>query len=137
MLVQLLVAAFLLGHAALHIAFIAPAPPATADGPAWPFTTADSWLFTRIGVPSETARLVAIALVAATIAGFALAAIVALGFLPEAIWVPAILVGAVASLGLLVTCFHPWLALGVVIDVALIWACLIAGWAPGGSKSAV
>ena len=37
--VGLLVAGFLLAHAAIHVAFIAPPPPATADGPAWPFAT--------------------------------------------------------------------------------------------------
>ena len=37
--VGLLVAGFLLAHAAIHVGFIAPPPPATADGPAWPFST--------------------------------------------------------------------------------------------------
>ena len=46
----LLVAGFLLAHAAIHVAFIAPPPPATADGPAWPFTTDRAWLVTRLGL---------------------------------------------------------------------------------------
>ena len=39
----LLVAGFLLAHAAIHVAFIAPSPPATADGPAWPFAIDRAW----------------------------------------------------------------------------------------------
>ena len=50
-------------------AFVAPAPAATADGPAWPFSTSESWLFTRLGVGPETTRLVALALIATTIGG--------------------------------------------------------------------
>jgi hypothetical protein len=76
-------------------------------------------------------RRLALALVALTIAGFALAALAALGFLPTAVWPVAIAVGSVASLAVLAACFHPWLLLGVVIDVALLWACLVVGWQPG------
>ena len=75
--------------------------------------------------------MLALALVAATIAGYALAALTALGVLPTAIWPAAIAIGSVASLGLLAACFHPWLLLGVVIDLALLWSCLVVGWQPG------
>ena len=47
--VGLLVAGFLLAHAAIHVAFIAPPPPATADGPAWPFRS-------RPGLAGDAAR---------------------------------------------------------------------------------
>jgi hypothetical protein len=130
MIVRLALAGFLLAHAAIHIAFIAPAPPATADGPAWPFTTNDSWLFSRLGVGPDEGRLVALGLVVVTIAAFALAALVAVGIAPISLWAPAIAIGAAASLGQLVAFFHPWLALGLAIDVGLVWAALVAGWAP-------
>jgi hypothetical protein len=130
MIVRLALAGFLLAHAAIHIAFIAPAPPATADGPAWPFTTNDSWLFSRLGVGPDGARLVALGLVVVTIAAFVLAALVAVGVAPISLWAPAIAMGAAASLGLLVAFFHPWLALGLAIDVGLLWATLVAGWTP-------
>jgi hypothetical protein len=127
----LLVAIFLLGHAVIHVGFIAPPPPATADGPAWPFATRRSWLVTRLGVDPALVRRLAFALVAVTIAGYALAALTALGILPIAIWPAAITIGSVASLGLLAACFHPWLLLGVVIDAALLWSSLVVGWKPG------
>lgn len=133
MLVGLALIGFLLAHALIHIAFVVPAPPATAGGPAWPFSTSESWLFARLGVGSDTTRLVALALVATTIVGFALAALSVIGFVPAGMWLPAIVVGSVSSMGLLVACFRPWLALGVVIDLVLIWAGLVAGWSPAGS----
>jgi hypothetical protein len=130
MVIRLLVAGFLLAHAAIHVAFIAPAPPVTAGGPAWPFSTADSWLFGRLGVSEATSRLVADALVALTLAAFALAALAAIGIVPAALWSPAVVIGAAASIVLLAAFFHPWLALGVAIDLGLIWAVCSAGWTP-------
>ena len=130
MLIRLALAAFLLAHAAIHVAFLAPAPPATADGPTWPFATTSSWLLSRLGITPEVAHLVATALVAVTIGGFALAALSALGILPASMWVPAIAVGAASSFGLLLAFFHPWLVLGIGIDLVLVWATLVAGWAP-------
>jgi hypothetical protein len=126
----LFIAGFLLAHALIHVAFLAPDPPATADGPSWPFATDRSWLVGQLGVDQAVAQVVVAALVAVTIAGFAMAALVLLGVLPTAIWPAAIAIGSIASLGLLVACFHPWLVVGVVIDVALLWATLVAGWIP-------
>ena len=134
---RLAVAGFLLAHALIHLAFVAPAPPATADGPAGPFPTSDSWLFSRLGVGPNEARLVAMALVAVTIGAFAVAALVALGLSPVGLWAPAVAAGSVASLALLVAFFHPWLVLGIGIDVALFWAALVAGWNPVATTSGV
>ena len=130
MLVRFALAGFLLAHAMIHVAFVAPAPPATADGPAWPFTTSDSWLFSRLGVGPDEARLVAVALVAATIGAVAVASLAALGLAPVALWAPAVTAGATASLAILIAFFHPWLVVGAGIDVALLWAALVSGWIP-------
>jgi len=127
---RLLVVALLLGHALVHAAYLAPRPPATAGGPAWPFEFEHSWLLGPLGVTADASRVLGLALVALTIAGFALAAVAALGLAPTALWVPAITVGAAASIGLLVVFFHPWLALGVAMDLALLWVTLVAGWTP-------
>jgi hypothetical protein len=127
MLTGLLVAGFLLAHGLIHVAFISPAPPATADGPAWPFATDDSWLVSALGVRPEVARILAMVLVAVTLAGFALAAVAAFGVAPG-LWVPAIAIGSIASLSLLIAFFDPWLVIGIGIDVVLLWATLIGGW---------
>jgi hypothetical protein len=132
MLLRLLFAAFLLAHGAIHASFLAPRPPATAGGPTWPFEVARSWVLTPLGIQPETTRLLARALVAATIAAFALAALAAVGFISAELWGPASAAGAVTSVALLVLFFQPWLVLGVVIDFGLLWAVLIAGWSPEG-----
>ena len=133
MVTNVLVASFLVAHAAIHLAFIAPSPPVTADGPAWPFTTNDSWLLERLGLDPAAKRVLAGTLVAAALIALAIAALAALGVVPVGLWVPALTVGAGASLMLLIVFFHPWLGLGIAIDVGLLWAGLLAGWVPGSS----
>ena len=135
--IPFLIAGFLVAHAAIHIGFISPPPPATAGGPPWPFSTDRSWMVTKFGIASGRARVLASALVAATIGGFASAALTALGVAPAVVWLPAIAVGAVASLVVLVAFFHPWLSLGVAIDLGLLWAVLVAGWTPISPGSGV
>ena len=132
MVARLAVAAFLLAHAAIHFAFISPRPPATAGGPAWPFEVGHSWVLGPLGVDAETSRVLAIALIAVLIGGFALAGLAAIGVAPAGLWPAAVTIGSVASIALLVVFFHPWLVLGVVIDVVLIWAVNIASWTPEG-----
>lgn len=132
MIGPLAVAAILLAHALIHLGYVAPAPPATASGPAWPFELGRSSLLSAVGWTASPAalRLPGMALVAATIAGFALAALGALGVLPTWAWTAGVAVGAVASLVLLLAFFHPWLVLGIGIDVVLLWAVLVARWTP-------
>jgi hypothetical protein len=132
MLARLLVAAFLLAHGVIHAAFLAPRPPATAGGPPWPFELGRSWLLTPLGLGRETGRILGVALVAVTIAAFAAAAGAVAGFVPLTLWAPASIAGAIASIVLLLVFFHPWLALGAVIDLGLIWVVVVAGWAPEG-----
>ena len=132
MLLRLLLAGFLLGHAAIHASFLAPRPVATAGGPAWPFELGRSWILTPLGLQPDLTRVFGMALVALTVGGFALAAIAALGLVPVGIWPPAAAVGAIASVALLLLFFHPWLVLGVAIDMGLLWAVLVARWMPQG-----
>jgi len=129
---RLLLVAFLLCHAAIHASFLAPRPPATAGGPSWPFELGRSWILTPLGLQPDLTRVLGMALVAATIGGFALAAIAALGLLPSGLWPPAAAVGAIASVALLLLFFHPWLVLGIAIDLGLLWAVLVADWMPQG-----
>lgn len=135
MVTRLLIAAFLLAHAAIHAAFISPRPPATAGGPAWPFELSRSWILGPLGLDSELGRILGLALIAVTFGGFALAALAALGLVPAGIWPAAVTIGAVASIAVLALFFHPWLVLGVAIDLALLWAVLVANWAPEGVAS--
>jgi hypothetical protein len=132
MVARLLIAAFLVGHAAVHSAFVSPRPPLTTDGPAWPFELGRSWILGPIGIDPELGRYLGIALVVVVFCGFALAALAALGIAPGAVWPATVVIGSLASIALLVLFFHPWLVLGVGIDVVLLWAVLVASWAPEG-----
>jgi hypothetical protein len=131
MVAKLILAAFLLAHGAIHASYLSPRPPVTAGGPQWPFELRRSWVLSPLGVDPEVTRLIGVALVAASVAGFALAALTTLGAAP-ALWSPAVVLGVVASVALLVLYFHPWLAIGLAIDGILLWAAL-AGWSPASA----
>ena len=130
MLIRLVVAGLLIAHAAIHVAYLSPRPPVTAGGPAWPFDLGQSWLLPRLGVEPHRARGLAIALISVLVIGFAIAAGVAFGVLPTALWGPALAIGSTASLLLLLTFFHPWLIVGVAIDIALLAVALLGPWTP-------
>jgi hypothetical protein len=76
------------------------------------------------------ARTVGVGLVTALIAGYALAALASAGFLPSSLFGPGVVIGSIASLVLLVLFFHPWLVLGVAVDIVLLWTILVLRWAP-------
>jgi hypothetical protein len=130
MLARLLVATFLVAHAAIHAGFVSPRPPATAGGPAWPFSLDRSWLLTPAGLDLALARRIGTTLLAITLGAFVLAAIATLGLLPAGAWVASITLGSIASMGLMALFFHRWLSLGIVIDVVLLWAALVNSWSP-------
>ena len=130
MLSRLILAAFLLGHAAIHAGYLSPRPTATVGGPPWPFDLSHSWMLSPLGVGSEPLRVLGFALFALTLASFALAAIAAVGFLPPAVWSWSTVIGAAASLAMLLVFFHPWLAVGVAIDLLALWTVLVMGWTP-------
>jgi hypothetical protein len=127
---KILIALFLFAHAGIHASFTSPRPAQTVGGPAWPFDLTHSWLLTPLGLSPDITRVLGLALLSVTVGGFALAALAALGPAPASMWMPAVVVGAVASIGLLGMFFHPWLVLGIVIDVVLVWAVSIARWQP-------
>lgn len=131
---QLVLGAFLLGHAIVHIGFVSPAPPRTADGPEWPFEMTRSWLVTVVGLSPDIVRALGTLLVAMTVVLLASAGPASLGWLvPAGAWPLLVTGGAVASLLTLAVFFHPWLLAGLAIDAALLWAVLVVGWSPTGS----
>ena len=127
-----LAALFLLAHALIHASYLSPRPPATAGGPAWPFELTRSWILSPLGLDGDPGRILGIALIAIIIVAFGLAALATFGVAAQATFAPAIVAGSIASIALLVLFFHPWLVLGIAIDVALLWAVLVARWTPQG-----
>lgn len=128
----LIVAGLLLGHALVHASYLAPEPAAKSGAPTWPFHLDRSWLLGPIGVEREISRVLGVGLVVVAIAAFALGVIAALGVGPAWLWSIGVSLGAIASLAVLVLYFHPWLVLGIAIDIVLLWAVSVSGWAPEG-----
>jgi hypothetical protein len=130
---KLLVAAFLVAHALIHASYLAPTPPRTAGGPEWPFEMTRSWLVSALQLDPGLVRIAGTALVAVTVALLLVAGLAAAGWIVPAAWWPALaLSGAAASLATLILFFHPWILLGIAIDLALLWAVLALGWRPEG-----
>ena len=129
---KLLLAGFLVAHALIHVSDLTPAPPRTAGGPEWPFELTRSWLVTGLQLDPRLVRALGMALVAGTATLLLAAALASGGWLIPAGWWPGlVLSGAGLSMVTLGLFFHPWLILGIVIDVALLWAILV-GWQPLG-----
>jgi hypothetical protein len=127
---KLLLTAFFVAHAAIHFGFVSPAPAPAAGAPPWPFDLTRSWLLTPLGMDGSLTRTLGVGLLLVLVLGYAAATLVMMGILPERLFAATIIVGAIASLLLLALFFHPWLVLGVVIDVALLYLVLRTSWAP-------
>lgn len=125
---RLLVAIALAAHGLVHLGFLSPRPAPAPGAPPWPFDLGGSRLLRSMGVDETAARLVGRALVGAVILAYGAAGLAALGALPATLFGPAVILGSVASLALLVTFFHPWLVVGIALDAALLWAILAARW---------
>jgi hypothetical protein len=121
----------LVAHATIHLGYVSPAPPRTAGGPEWPFVMSRSPLVTWLGVGQGPVQALGIGLVCLTVVGLVGAALAAIGFVvPQAWWPYLAVTGSAASLAVLMLFFHPWLLVGVGIDLGLLYMALIAGWTP-------
>ena len=129
MVLKLALAAFLLAHAAIHLGYL-PRPPVTAGGPTWPFDFERSWAVRSLRLDSGLARTLGLALMAVVIASFAVAALASLGWLSASVWTFSVALGAIASGAMLLIWFHPWLLIGLAIDVLLVWLALMEHWTP-------
>jgi hypothetical protein len=116
-------------HGLIHLGYVTPAP---AD-PKYPFRLNQSWLISRVGLSEQSVRLLGILLSIITVIGFTLSGLASLGILvPQAWWGSLTVLGAAASLLLLVLFWHRWLVIGVLIDVALLAGVLFLNWQPPG-----
>jgi hypothetical protein len=128
-----LIAAFLLGHGLVHIMFATP-PPANPADPAseFAFDVNRSWAVTARVVDAQVLRVAVMGLVAITVVGYGLAAFATVGIaLPQTLWAPLVIASTVASAALMVIGLSPALALGIAIDVALLWLVVASVWLPG------
>jgi hypothetical protein len=127
---KLLFAAFLAAHALIHASYVTPAPPRTAGGPEWPFEFTRSWLVTALQIDPSVARVLGISLAGGSVILLVAAALATAGWIvPSETWPALVVAGTVCSLMTLGLFFHPWLLLGIAIDLGLLWA-VVSGWRP-------
>jgi hypothetical protein len=130
---RIALALFIVAHGLIHASYFSPRPAPESGGPAWPFELARSWLLSPLGVPESVLRPLGVILAVVAVVAFAMAGLATLGFiLSIGAWQPFVVVGAVASLSLLILFFHPWLVLGLAIDAVLMIAIWQANWSPEG-----
>ena len=113
---------FLIAHALAHAGLAAAPIPGDPDPKPGAFFTeiTRSWLFQKIGSAPGFVRLVGIILVALSTLGFVFSGLGALG-VPglSDIWQAAAGLAAAFSLILLIMFWHPWIIVGVLIDIGI------------------
>ena len=127
-------AAFLAFHGLVHLMFLNPRPPeaGSGGGAAYPFDPTRSWLVTRAGLSAGAVRGLAAVISAVVAIGFVLAGLATVGLIVPTDWWAGLVVGSSAlSLVLFVLMFSPSLALGIAIDLVLLWVVWSGAWVPG------
>jgi hypothetical protein len=112
---RFVVGLFLIAHGLVHLMYLGPRP---EDDPRYPFVPETRWLSRVLGLEAGTAKAIAGALAVLcalilVVAGISL-------FMNAGPWEPAAVIGAAMSLALLLLFFHPWLMIGITIDLAII-----------------
>ena len=130
MLIRLVLAGFLVAHAAIHTGFVSRRPVPTPGAPPWPFELSHSWLLSPLRVNAAVLRVLGTVLLFATVIGYGVGAVAAVGVLGSGAWLAGVAIGTVGSLALLLLFFHPWLAIAIAIDLVLAWLVLRSGWTP-------
>ncbi|HSG85395.1 MAG TPA: hypothetical protein VLA23_03570 [Candidatus Limnocylindrales bacterium] len=126
-----LLAGILLGHGLVHGLYFVPAPASGPDRPTWPFDLGRSWPVRSLGLGIGLVRAGSLVLFLVVVVAFTLAALATVGILvPADLWGPLVIVGAAASLAMLVVGFDAMLALGIGIDIVLLVVVLGPLWSP-------
>jgi hypothetical protein len=114
--------AFLVVHGLLHLAIWLPHPEPDPAKPA-PFDPDHSSVLALARVRESTGRRLATALASATAGAYVVAGLL-LAVGSDAV-VPAAVLAAVLGLALKALYFHPWLSLGVLLDLGVLSAALV------------
>lgn len=126
-------AIFVIAHGPVHaILAVAPNPVDPDAKPGAFFTAAErSWLLPQLGLNASPVGWVGIILVVVSTLGFVLAGLGIFGVAGlSTIWRTVAIISAGISLLLLVTFWHPWLPVGVLIDIGTLVALIWAKWPP-------
>ena len=113
---------FLLVHGLVHLAIWIPHPDSETGKPP-PFVPDHSTLLTATRVPEEATHQLSIALAAGSAVGFVLTGV---GVALSADWaVPMAIASALLGLCLNGVFFHPWLIIGVLLDLTVLSAAIL------------
>lgn len=115
MIARILVGLFLVAHGLVHLLYLTPRPEADRS---YPFVPETRSIAKVLGMEPRTAKGFAAALAVATAVAFGLAGCALI--VNAAIWQPAAVVASSISLLLMVLFFHPWLLIGIAIDIVII-----------------
>ena len=132
-MLKIALAIFIITHGLVHaILAIAPNPADPNAKPGAFFTAPDrSWLLPQFGLNAATMQWIGIILVGLSTLGFILAGLGIFGIAGlSAIWRTVAIFSAILSLLLLITFWHPWLPVGVLIDIVTLVALLVVNWPP-------
>lgn len=120
-----LLAAFLIGHGAVHLLFAAP-----GDSDEWPFDMGQSWLVSG-GMDRGAVQATGWVLITVAVIGFAVSALSTVGLaVPASWWQTTTIASSIASAGALVVFFSPQLVLGLGIDLVLALLAGLGSWLP-------
>ena len=113
---------FLILHALIHAGYYAPAIPADPNAKTKPpeFSFDESWLISYLGLHGVAVKVIGMACVTIALAGFVLAGLGVLG-VPWLVdnWQLLSIVGAMASLVVLVASWDKWFVAAVLINIAI------------------
>jgi hypothetical protein len=126
-------AIFIILHGLVHtILAIAPNPADPGAKPGAFFTATErSWLLPQFGLNATTIQWIGIILVVLSTLGFILAGLGVFGVAGlGTIWRTIAIISAIISLLLLIIFWHPWLPIGVLIDIGTLITLLVLHWPP-------
>jgi hypothetical protein len=119
-MVRIVAGLFLIAHGLIHLSYVTPKPKDAAAS--YPFVPEERWFAHALGLSPSAARAIAGTLAIVCVLLYAVAGIALLA--DAGIWEGAAVAGSAISLVLMLLFFHPWLLLGIAIDVAIIGSVL-------------
>ncbi len=122
-MLKIALAVFLIAHGLVHAGLAAAPNPADPNAKPLAFFTAveRSWLLPRLGMGVTAVHWIGIILVALSTLGFILTGLSILGVAGlSTIWQTVAIISAIFSLLLLLLFWHPWLPVGVLIDIVVL-----------------
>ena len=130
-ILKTVLALFLIAHGLVHAGLAVVPNPNDQDAKPGAFFTSPerSWLLPQLGLNAAAVQWTGIILVALATLGFVLAGLGVFGVAGlTTVWRTVAVISASVSLVLLVLFWHPWLIVGVLIDIGILVSLLWVNW---------